>query len=176
MTRLCKCGIIESDETFLTPLTSGTINKKIVRLHKEVTMYDMNKIMSLNADEILIVNGLQDVAKEAKEAAELIRKTYVFHIGEDKIEVWHDRDMNNFEYLTYSGVWQARYLHQTYDVECSEDEIFQYFRAEYLVDNGFVPETSECRYTEEGQMKSISKYFRRFLKDTRSLYESQQTK
>ena len=82
MTRLCKCGIIESDETFLTPLTSGTINKKIVRLHKEVTMYDMNKIMSLNADEILIVNGLQDVAKEAKEAAELIQSRASIYLAE----------------------------------------------------------------------------------------------
>ena len=135
-------------------------------------MYDMNKIMSLNADEILIINGLQDVAKEAKEAAELIRKTYVFHIGEDIIEVRHDRDMNNFEYLTHDGVWQARYLHQSYDIKCSEDEIFKYFRAEYLVENGFAPELSGSYYTEEGEMKSICRYFRSFLNRTREIYEN----
>lgn len=127
-------------------------------------MFDMDKIMSLNADEILIVNGLQSVAKEAKEHAELIHKTYhSFGIGEDKIEVWHDRDQNNFEYLTHSGVWQARYLHQTYDVSVDADSIFDYYRAEWLVANGYAKECEGCYLTKDGRKKQVCRYFRSFV-------------
>ena len=130
-------------------------------------MFDMDKIQNLNADEILIVNGLQSVAEEAKKHAELIYKVYHnFGIGEDKIEVWHDRDHNNFEYLTHSGVWQARYLHQTYDVGVDADSIFDYYRAEWLVNNGYAKECEGCYLTEYGQKKEICGYFRSFVRRT----------
>lgn len=128
-------------------------------------MFDMNKIMSLNADEILIANGLQSVAKEAKEHAELISRTYhCFGIGEDKIEVWHDQERNNFEYLTHSGVWQARYLHQSYDVNVDAESIFDYYRAEWLVENGYAKEYEGCYMTDYGKKKQICKYFRSFVR------------
>ena len=123
-------------------------------------MFDMEKIKSLTSDEILIVNGLQSVAEEAKAHAELIHKAYHnFGIGEDKIEVWHDRDHNNFEYLTHSGLWQARYLHQTYDVSVDADSIFDYYRAEWLVENGYAKEYEGCCLTEYGKKKLICGYF-----------------
>ena len=128
-------------------------------------MFDMEKILNLNADEILIVNGLQSVAEEAKEHAALIRKTYHnFGIGEDVIEVWHDRDRYNFEYLTHAGVWQARYLHQTYDVRVDADSIFDYYRAEWLVKNGYVNEHENGRMTKYGEKKQICGYFRSFVR------------
>ena len=127
-------------------------------------MFDMGKIMSLTPDEVLIVNGLQTVAEEAKKHAELIRKNFHnFGIGEDKIEVWHDRDYNNFEYLTHSGIWQARYLHQTYDVSVDADSIFDYYRAEWLVKNGYAEESEGCLTTEYGEKKMICDYFRSFV-------------
>ena len=135
-------------------------------------MVDMEKVMGLNANEIIIVNGLLPVAKEAKEHSELIYKVYHnFGIGEDRIEVWHDRDWNNFEYLTHSGVWQARYLHQTYDVSVDADSIFDYYRAEWLVDNGFAKEIENGRMTEYGSKKQICGYFRSFVRKTKQLLE-----
>jgi len=127
-------------------------------------MFNMDKIMEFNADEILIINGLRDVAKEAKEHAELIHKTYhCFGIGEDKIEVWCDLDCNNFEYLTHDGVWQARYLHQTYDVKVDADSIFDYYKAEWLIKNGYAREYEGCYSTEYGKKKNICGYFRSFV-------------
>lgn len=134
-------------------------------------MFNIEKITGLTVDEVIIINELLDVAKEAKNAAKLIRDTYQFPLGTDTIEVWSDE--TNYEYLTHAGTWQARYLHQEYDVDCSsEDSIFKYLRAEYLVENEFCEEYNGCYRTEEGKMAYISKYFRSFLVKTRKLYES----
>lgn len=126
----------------------------------------LENIMKLTPDEVIILNELVSVAKEAKEVAELIHSTYShsFGIGEERIEVWNDK--YNCEYITQEGVWQARYLHQTYDVKCSVEEIYKYFRAEYLVTNRFVEEyeSNGNGYTEEGEMRNICRYFRSFVK------------
>lgn len=127
-------------------------------------MFDIEKIASLTVDEVIIMNELLDVAREAKAFAKLIRDTYQFPMGEDKITVWSDA--YNAEYLTHNGVWQARYLHQEYDVDCSEDSIFKYLRAEYLVSHGFSKEYEGCYTTEEGKMAEIARYFRVFVANT----------
>lgn len=125
-------------------------------------MFDLEKIMSLTADEILIINGLQSVAAEAKEHARLITETYhCFGIGEDKIEVWSDS--YNAEYLTHGGLWQARYLHQSYDVKVDEDTIFDYYRAEWLVKNGYAAEYENNHVTEIGKKSIICQYFKTFV-------------
>ena len=124
----------------------------------------MEKIMGMTADEIIIINGLQKVAEEAKEHARRIADAYhCFGIGEDVIEVWHDRDCNNYEYLTHDGVWQARYLHQTYDVKVDADTIFDYYRAEWLIENGYAKEFKNSYLTECGQKKEVCRYFRLFV-------------
>lgn len=133
-------------------------------------MFDVEKIKSFTVDEVIIMNELLDVAKEAKEFAKLIRDTYQFPMGEDKITVWSDG--HNAEYLTHNGVWQARYLHQSYDVECSEDSIFKYLRAEYLVSHGFCKEFEDGSRTEDDRMAFISRYFRSFVVRTVNLASS----
>ena len=134
-------------------------------------------VMGMTVDEILILNGLVPIAREAKEAAEAIQQAYShgFGIGQDKIEVWRDRDANNFEYLTHGGVWEARYLHQTYDVVCSADSIFEYLRAEYLINNGFAKEYTEdfCR-TPEGEYMEVVRYLRSFIARTKDLVEKKE--
>lgn len=127
---------------------------------------EVGTIMEMSVDAILLLNGLVDVAREAKEAAELIHEAYKngFGIGEDKIEVWCDRDGYNHEYLTHAGVWQARYLHQTYDVECTADAIFEHYRAEYLINHNFTREyTDGCCQSKAGEQKLIASYFRSFV-------------
>ena len=126
-------------------------------------MFDMEKINNLTADEVLIVNGLQAVAKEAKEHVALIHKTYnCFGIGKDTIELWHDS--YNAEYLTHDGIWQARYLHQQYDVKVDVATVFDYYRAEWLVNNGYVDEYNASYLTDYGKKKFICGYFRSFVR------------
>lgn len=132
----------------------------------------MEEIMNMKVDEILLLNELVGVAREAKEAAKLISEIYskAFGINEEKIEVWHDSDNYNYEYLTHNGFWQARYLHQTYDVECTADGIFEYFKAEYLVNNNYVARCKNgCYLTEEGEKAEIAEYFRAFVSRTKEL-------
>lgn len=124
------------------------------------------KIMSMTPDEIIMVNGLLVVAREAKAVAEKIRDKFTFKIGEDRIEVWADE--YNHEYITHDGVWQARYLHHDeYDVMCSAEEIYKLFRAEYLIKNGFCESYDEGgNMTKEAEWMNICQYFRMFLTRT----------
>ncbi len=131
-------------------------------------------IMNLSVDQIILLNELVSVAKEAKEASQMIYQAYqnAFGIGKDKVEVWSDDC--NAEYLTHDGVWQARYLHQTYDVKCSPDEIYQYFRAEYLIKNGYAEEVASGGYlTEEGKLKQIAGYFHSFVRRAQKKLEAE---
>ena len=127
-------------------------------------MFDLEKIMELTADDLLIVNGLQEVAREAKEHSDLIYKAYehAFGIGQKKVVIWEDGC--NAEYITHEGVWQARYLHQKYDVKVDFDTIFDFYRAEWLIKEGYVKEYFEDEMTVYGKKKEICNYFRVFVR------------
>jgi len=126
---------------------------------------DISRINALTPDEVLAVIKLQDLAVEAKEAEEVISATYCcFGIGEEKVEIWQDRDGYNFEYLTHDGVWQARYLHQQYDVFCSADGIFECLKAEYFTQMGVGNLPREIR-----EMADACRYFRAFVKRTKAM-------
>lgn len=123
-------------------------------------------ILKLGLYEITLINGLEKPAREAKEAAKIIRETYTFMAGKERTEVYHDKTSNNVEFYTRDGVWEARYLDQEYDVPCTEEELFKYFRAEYMVDEKFI-DTPEMR-----EMKLVSSYLRKFVSRTREVYLS----
>ncbi|MBQ9267740.1 MAG: hypothetical protein IJ217_05665 [Clostridia bacterium] len=91
-----------------------------------------SQIMSLTTDELAIMPKLISLAKEAQDAAKLVRESISFKIGEERAEVYRDRDGNNFEYVTVQGVWQARYLHQKYDILCDAESIFKLYTHAYL--------------------------------------------
>ena len=123
-------------------------------------MQNMKKIDSLTLEEVKIVSEvLQKVAEEAIEAAELIQNTYSFDIGEVKLELWTDG--HNAEFLTTAGVWQARYQHQECDVHCTPEEIYRYFKAEYLLKEHLADDEETIR------LARICRYFRTFLLETR---------
>ena len=123
---------------------------------------DYQTINGMTAEDVCILNGLLPLAEEARKAEEVIRAAYLFHIGEDIIEVW--RDDYNSEFITHDGTWQARYLHQTYDVRCTAEEIFKYLKADFLIVNGFANESINGHMTKEGEMAQIYKYFKGFIK------------
>lgn len=132
-------------------------------------MYDINKIKSLTANEVSIISDLLLLVEEASEAEKLIRSTYrCFGIGEECITVWADKPNEDYEYLTYQGVWQKRRSSEIFEVICSKDEIFEFFRAEYLVNRGLLEKfNEEGIITEEGKKVEIAKAFRVFLQRTR---------
>ena len=139
-------------------------------MHKEEKfMFDYAVIKKISPNDVLILNGLIPLAQQAIEAEKLIKETYMFHIGETEIEVWTDQ--NNYEYITRDGIWQARYLHQEYNVECTADVIFEYFKADFLIKNGYSKEYENSCYTEEGKKAEIFRYFIGFLRKTEDLHE-----
>ena len=130
-------------------------------------MMNMEKLMKMSAEELEVINGLIPVAKEAAEAAEIIRKTYRFAIGEESIVVWSDE--YNKELLTHAGVWQARYLHQTYDVQCTKEEIFRHYKAMWLIDKGYMPmKNFHGALTEEAHLREVCRYFKSFVQRTKA--------
>ena len=137
-------------------------------------MVDIEKIMSLTTDEIKIASELYKFQKEAEEAERLIRETYhSFGIQEEKIEVGTSEYGKNTEYLTHSGIWQARYLNINCDIVCSEAEIFRVFAIEYFVKNKVLKCFEGINYTKEGDMARACKFFRAFIERTRNKYEEQ---
>ena len=116
-------------------------------------------LLQLTTDEIIALESLVKLAKEAKEVAKLIKGKYRFGIGEEKIVIWNDG--YNEENFTIDGVWNAEYLNEKYSVECTEEGIYDVFRAQFLYDNN---------YSKDLQLKEKSKaavHFREFVKHTR---------
>ncbi len=99
-------------------------------------MFRYDEFKNLSLDQVTIINDLKPLVEQAEKAEKIIKETFLFHIGEDKIEVWSDEC--NCEYITHDGIWQARYLNQSYDIECNAKTIFEFLKADYLVQNGFV--------------------------------------
>lgn len=137
----------------------------------DLNKVDFDKINSLTADEIIIVNILDKAAREANEAVELIYNTYSFKMGEEKILVWKNGD-GNFEYLSYEGEWEGTYIKNgTHRIKCGKDNsnINAYFYAQALIKEGFVtPETEFLDGTTYGEMSLGAIYFRDFIRRTRA--------
>ena len=134
-------------------------------------MFDIEKIKNLTVNEIIAMHDLLNVAKEAKSFAKLIQETYKFPIGVDKINLHSPREGK--EYLTHDGVWHGIYPRYSCDVDCSEDSIFKYLKAECLISHGICRKADEQNHaTEEYEDSIIAKHFRSFINRTRELYES----
>lgn len=131
-------------------------------------MYDLEKIISLTAEDVAIISKLRDIAEEAKHDAELIAKVYRFKIGEEKIEVWNDQ-RGNIECLTHSGDWQARYSNLECNLKVDINKIFEIYRNEWLIKNGYeLGEENSIISPQYDQTKCITKAecFRAFVKRT----------
>lgn len=133
-------------------------------------MFDMATIDKLTPDEINIAVKLKELAEEARKASDLIHATYhCFGINEEIVEVWHDKKNKNHEYLTHTGVWQARYLHKSYDVVCTSKDIFDLFKAEFLIAHKYVSEIENGVYSSYGRKKETCRYFREFIRLTENI-------
>jgi hypothetical protein len=95
--------------------------------------YSIHNLESLTAEEIKNILELNRLRAEAEADFGLIKSKIKFKIGEGRVTIWNDG--NNAEYVTHDGVWQARYLHQTYDVDCSIEGIFKSYKEAYFNKN-----------------------------------------
>ncbi len=96
-------------------------------------MLDVELIKSLNVNEIIAINELYDIAKQAKKFSKLIKETYVFNKDEDKIKLLDDG--KNSEYLTREGYWITSYV--SCGIPCDEETLYECFKADYLVSHHF---------------------------------------
>lgn len=116
---------------------------------------NMDKVMSLNLNEVCAVMKLMELAKEAKEVAELINQTYKkYEAEESEVIVWNEK--SDYEYLSDALVWHGWYSHEIVSVTCTPDVIFELFKAEYFAENRVVDEY----YKNQAQ---ICKRFRIFV-------------
>ena len=141
-------------------------------IHQEVSTMQKSKCSRrfiMNNTNILSSEKLLSLDQEAREACELIEKTYKsFGINQERIEVY--RDEIGYEELSYYGVWYAHYPNNNYSLKCLPEFVFKVFRDEYLVKNGYTPEYSHNKLTEEGEKARVCTYFRRFLNITRERF------
>lgn len=83
---------------------------------------------SITPDDIIKIEAYKTLLAQAEADVSAINKAYLFHIGEKRLTVWNDG--NNAEYLTHDGLWQARYLHQSYNVQVTVDDVFSVYKSE----------------------------------------------
>lgn len=128
-------------------------------------MVDWEKINKLTPEEIKVASAMQELYETAQEQEKLIREAYKFEIGQDRICVL--KDEHNAEYLTHSGEWQARYVHQEYEVPCTAKAIFELMIADYIVSQGF---HANCSALEKNMLAEKAQrfgYFWAFIERTK---------
>lgn len=126
----------------------------------QITKELLESLTCQDIEQILVYRNLLEKAKRDVEA---IKEAYRFRIGEDKVTVW--KDEHNAEYITHGGVWQARYLHQTYDLPVTVDAVFDAYKAEY-----------EKKKHPGGLVNNLAdsaRYFRSFAQKARKMLESE---
>lgn len=131
-------------------------------------MVNWEKIKKLTPEEMKVASVMQELYETANEEEKLIQEAYKFKIGQDRICVW--KDEHNAEYLTHAGEWQARYLHQEYDVTCTKKEILRLLVADYIVSNGL---HVDCSTADKDEFESAAKvfgYFRAFIERIKKEY------
>jgi hypothetical protein len=107
-------------------------------------------IENLTPEDIELILKYNELLSEAKDAVKIIKNTCLFHIGEKRIIL--SDDGNNREYLTFDGVWKARYLHQSYDIPVTVEGVFDVYKAEY--------EYRKSKSTQIKQKADSARYFR----------------
>lgn len=109
---------------------------------------DVVRVKNLSIMDVEVALKLKDLAENAKKISNYIYQSHrSFGIGEEKITVW--REGSNAEYLTHSGKWEARYLNQSFDVDCTPNGVFQLLKSKYLIEHDATTGMEEKRILEK---------------------------
>lgn len=113
----------------------------------------LNAIEEMTTEQIENLQNYCVLAKEARAAHNTVSRACLFPMGQNEIIVYENGD--NKETLTHDGVWKARYLHQSYDVEVTADSIFKVFKEEY--------NHRKLRTSKVNKIADSAGYFRAFV-------------
>ena len=117
-------------------------------------MIDFEKIDKLSCEEVASMNGLFELATAAETAAGVIGGAYLF---EDKnaIEVYSINEYK--EILTKEMVWQAQFTDWTYEVKCTPDGIFEFYKKVFWAHKKS-KETPEMRKVLDDAMEKFKNF------------------
>lgn len=126
------------------------------------------KIMEMSAQEIILMGVLTNLANEAIEASEIIKKHFdsAFGIDKKEIQVYHTESCGEYYgdgYLTIDGVFKYHdnwWGGRDYQFRCDSEGIYRMLRSCYLKTNNLSnldPEHFNC------EIEYIDKYFREFI-------------
>lgn len=123
-------------------------------------MIDVKAMCKISREELMKLSELYSLAQEATEADILIHNVWTFKIGEKAINI-----LRNEEYSMYLSQGNGDLLvkmssGEIFNIKCNQEDIFEYFRAEFLINNGY---DVADEYKEKA---NICKYLRKFLDKT----------
>ena len=130
-------------------------------------MVEMNKLLSINFEEVeiarKIVADLEQFAEEAKSISKLIYETYkCFGVGEASVQIFVDPKTKNVHYLKHCGVWFVKNAEteKEYAMNLAPTIIYDYYRCEYKLSfiNSQHKEYQSCITAAE-----TLKHFREFI-------------
>lgn len=127
---------------------------------------DIDKVKSLTPDELQLALALIDVAKDAREASELIIESYKFIAKEKNKVVYKDKDQGIEESYNRDGIWTRIHQGKKYTVDCSIEGIYDIFCAEYLIENKIANSLENDLPTEYEDKAKTAFYFREFVNRT----------
>ena len=127
-------------------------------------------IMNLSAEELVLIDTLKELAKEAIEASKLIEEKFnsSFGIKQKEIHVYHTESFGEYYgdgFLTIDGIFKYHdnwWGGRDYSFSCDTSDIYKMLRSCYLKKIGIThldPEKFECN------IENIDTYFRDFIKE-----------
>lgn len=130
-------------------------------------MFDYEKIMKMTPDEIKITAALAQIAEKAQNYEKMIHEVYLFHIGEEEINVYSDASNVEREYLTRDGVWIWKgNTYKEYHVDLTAKNIYELFVAGDIIrSNIFQTMSDDEREKIEARNRECNKLLR-FLNET----------
>ena len=139
-------------------------------------MFDYEKIMSITPEQIIVISELAKLAQKAQKYEKLIKKTYLFTMGEDKIEIWSNSNNTLREYLTFRGTWEMfrrGNVVEDYSVDISAESIYKRLMARELRRSKvFATLNEEDRKTIEKHDQECSR-MSRFLDEIEKLHQEE---
>lgn len=121
----------------------------------------MIDLMKLTVEDLKDIEELQKFRKDARKLyCTVVNNQFVPLIldDENRYKLWDDT--NNAEYLVLvdgKWIWQARYLHQTYDVPIDMEEIYK------MMVHGYEHEKDESKRCRVNNCKDAIGYFRSYV-------------
>ena len=130
-------------------------------------------LFEMSAQEIMTLSDLAKLAREAKEASQLIAKSFktAFGIGKMEIQVFHTESCGEYYgdgYLSIDGVFKYHdnwWGGRTYEFRCDTEGIYKMLRSSYLKSRGMSevdPEEFDC------EIENMDNYFRKFISNLKS--------